>query len=43
MPLRRLAAPLLALQQDMLAVMLPDLFIRFGEKAKAAEAKRSQP
>jgi hypothetical protein len=29
------------LQSDIVAAMVPDLFIRFGEKAKAAEAKRA--
>jgi len=30
-------------QTEMMAVVVPDMFIRFGQKAKAAEAKRSQP
>jgi hypothetical protein len=30
-------------QAEMMAVVVPDMFIRFGQKAKAAEAKRAQP
>lgn len=30
-------------QTDMIALVVPDMFIRFGEKAKAAEARRSAP
>ncbi|MDB5418402.1 MAG: hypothetical protein JWP50_1821 [Phenylobacterium sp.] len=30
-------------QTEMIALVAPDVFIRFGEKAKAAEAKRPRP
>jgi len=30
-------------EQDFVAALVPDLFITFGEKAKAAEAKRAAP
>jgi hypothetical protein len=30
-------------EHEMVAAIVPDLLIRFGEKAKAAEAKRAAP